>query len=881
MNETIASMKQALASLTEAATSLTHALNSTEAASPIGNGRPKPKYADIIVAVHGIGEQSRFATVRSVANRLAQSCELRGENDPEPLAPQPLGYFHPAVRGATEVLRLDRFGDDAKYALAGVGFTEVFWADIPQQVDKEGATLEETKAWARTIIARARAAFLRTRPQGATEAERLKEPDFTLAAEVLDEIVETIEVLENLTFLAAKAGVFRLDLHKMLNEYLGDVQIVTEFTQSRRDIVGRFQQVMSRIHDDYPGARLHIVAHSEGTVVSFLGLLHAMSRERLVPSENGQGAQLEPTKELPLWLKQVSGFMTLGSPIDKHLLLWPHLFDSFDLSEAQRVLSSGQIKWRNYYDYGDPVGFNLNTARRWLKDKKNCTVFEFEPKHDIGFARYMLPGKAHNDYWGDGAVFEHFISDVIARRPVPVAGRREPAVDATLLGPVGGSVPRESGATLPLQRKTPGPPATRWWTYVLSPAVPYALSALVLVASVFIFYRSVVNFMQPPLGPVQNFVRYMSVGVPPPETAAGRQLFINALAVTALVAGTTLLSRWPRLTKEKAWWLAGGAAFALGCTFYAMMPRASRDAIGIVFVNRPDSGSWLTLAIPLSLSLVAPWLPFTKWARRTLVVAGFATAAILVWVWNFPGGGVAAAFNRLPLVEPLATLGLLAGAFTLPWCGLKFNREDGTVRFRWWPALVAVALFLAGAAFYLRPEVRVPVDDVFRRWQEPGTYGTVCAALVVALIGMSSLMPPPRKPGAPRRGRRTRWFRKGMRPLVFCGACAIAALIIYQALPGHRPPPLTVSQYNEMLAKFLPAMTLEQAREKARHVMDLITVEPPVWPVVLSGAAFLYLWWLSALIFDLAFVWQRYVRRSVANERLWAWREHPARVVAG
>src|SRR5947209_5323246 len=37
---------------------------------------------------------------------------------------------------------------------------------------------------------------------------------------------------------------------------------------------------------------------------------------------------------------------------------------------------------------------------------------------------------------------------------------------------------------------------------------------------------------------------------------------------------------------------------------------------------------------------------------------------------------------------------------------------------------------------------------------------------------------------------------------------------------------------------------------------------PSVWPVILAGAAFLYLWWLAALIFDLVFAWHRYVRHG-------------------
>ena len=42
----------------------------------------------------------------------------------------------------------------------------------------------------------------------------------------------------------------------------------------------------------------------------------------------------------------------------------------------------------------------------------------------------------------------------------------------------------------------------------------------------------------------------------------------------------------------------------------------------------------------------------------------------------------------------------------------------------------------------------------------------------------------------------------------------------------------------------------------------------PMWPLLLASAAFLYLWWLAALLFDLAFVWHRYIRWSVIEDRL-------------
>ena len=35
-----------------------------------------------------------------------------------------------------------------------------------------------------------------------------------------------------------------------------------------------------------------------------------------------------------------------------------------------------------------------------------------------------------------------------------------------------------------------------------------------------------------------------------------------------------------------------------------------------------------------------------------------------------------------------------------------------------------------------------------------------------------------------------------------------------------------------------------------------------LWPLILANAAFLYLWWLSALLFDLVYIWHQYIRST-------------------
>ena len=692
-----------------------------------------PVFKDIIVAVHGIGEQSRYSTVRSVATRLAGSRALRANSKSRPVAPQPLGYFHSDVRSFTSVRLLDDVDSLQGTDLASIGFAEVFWADIPQEVVKEGRTLEETKAWARTVVARANALCERARSSG---RDWIVPPDFDLAGEVLDEIIETVYVLENLMFVATKAGFFTFDLRKVLEEYLGDVQLVAEFGYYRTDIVGRFHSALESIYEEQrklgnPDARLHIVAHSEGTVVSFLGLLHAMSGRRVVPAdaERHEEAKEEQTKTLQPWLKQVRGYMTIGSPIDKHLLLWPRLWQSFDPGLAAEKLPDRQIRWRNYYDYGDPVGFDLDTARLWLQQKK-FTAFEFcgckKCNHDVGFSRYLLPGEAHNQYWNDCDVFEHFISEAVR----------------------------------PNCSKVP-PPRDKKPICWVSPILPYIVSLLLLAGGVFVLYKAVHSYTHPGFDPLQKFVRFTQLGIKPPESQSAWDLVAAVTGITALVAGATLFARFPRMAVGKRWLWLGMAAFVVGCVVYSVVvPRSIQHEIGASFKQ------------------------LTKYF-----------------------GDFAPVLGVLVLAACASLLGILL-----------------TGRF-----------------------------------------------------------------GNPDRGQR--WLGRGIRPLMLCGALGVAGIVVFRLLPqpvselkltDAERARISPNQLRILREARLSDSELDQIKtargetwmDTVEKVEPVLVTHPPAWPVVLSGAAFLYLWWLATLVFDLSFIWHRYVRNSVANDRLREWNSY-------
>jgi hypothetical protein len=739
---------------------------------------PTP-FKHIFIAVHGIGAQMRNATVRSVATRLAGSQTLVGKTASPLVSFQPLGYFFNAVK---DVIRVRPLDENAQGDAAGIGFAESFWADLPQDVVKEGRTLEETKAWARTVVARARIYCDRARKDN----NAIVEPDFDLGIEVLDEIIQTIHVIENILSIADRMGLVHFELKEILDEYVNDVQIVTEFESHRREIIGRFHTAMDQIYrkhcegQDKP-AKLHIVAHSEGTVVSLLGLLHAMHGEDF--STNAASPNARPT-----WLQHVHGYMTIGSPIDKHLLLWPGLWRDLQPGRANvladvidsdgKVIERAnrhQIRWRNYYDFGDPVGFKLETARTWIK-LREAHMFEFEEQHDIGFARYLLPGKAHNDYWSDPEVFEHFVQDVVDRK---------------------------TGDTTPL-------PKRRWnrrLVAAFSPLLPYAFSAVILMVGVYLLYKNVNHFVFGELDAMSSHLLLRDLGLTRTEALTGIGLFWNVIGITALIAGATLLARVPRL------------ASTTPHLHRSAREKAKRAADAKKAQDPQSRGAGQSPARPGRVTLFV-W----RYVWRAAAVLGFGAGCALY----------AAA------VEPdsQAEIGFIFGRF-----------GDA------WPTIgIFLCALAVGAVGYLT---------------------TVAASHVEA--------------------RRDRWIWKGMRPLILSGALIIGIIVTSQIKPDlfgwsvwdelaqKQKDMLGAAKIdkeflrearfdlNELTMVFAKEVPPAQLGDRLRSLAPILTERPPLWPVFLATAAFLYLWWLATLLFDLAFVWQRYIRQSVCVDGLAEW----------
>ncbi len=573
--------------------------------------RPTDRPPAAIVAVHGIGDQVCHATIQQV---VAQFSRFYDDTQPAPLGGFDAG---PVIR---------------RFRGREFQFSEVYWAGIPREIARDGYRLEETKVWATSIVGRLRW-LAKNNPDKNTHV------DYPMVQQVIGEMVETIGVLERLTSLAEKAGLGRFNLNEILVDYIDDVQLVAEFASQRGRILECFNDTLSRVD---ARADIYIVAHSEGTVVAFLGLLHALWAD-----------------EPPPWLRRVRGLMTIGSPIDKHLVLWPDLFPwatppRYNPTAPAQGSSDPdrRIRWRNYYDYGDPVGYELDYARVWLHaPERSVTAFEFcgrdELKpgsaHDIGFSRYALPGKAHNDYWGDPDVFDHFIGSVIEESPQAKA------------------------------------PKNRLWPTPVAYAVPYALIFLLIAVGVFFTLRSVHGFIAQSSEAVTKALGLPEAAViEAGSVTSSFGLVRDAAGIACLLAGMTVLARLPRLVSPKLsrhWmWIALLVFAGLAALFWTL---TTDDTI--LAMNK-------TLELVLELAgrtgLQVPAL------RLCAVVFAFLISVGAAWAGRH---FLESTHGRLAAgSKPLITLGGASAIIMI----ITLLGEAGSGQASLWPVVLALAGFL-------------------------------------------------------------------------------------------------------------------------------------------------------------------------------------------
>jgi len=83
--------------------------------------------------------------------------------------------------------------------------------------------------------------------------------------------------------------------------------------------------------------------------------------------------------------------------------------------------------------------------------------------------------------------------------------------------------------------------------------------------------------------------------------------------------------------------------------------------------------------------------------------------------------------------------------------------------------------------------------------------------------------------------------------------------------PGRKIPSSSASGNAKTMVLFGGALLIATAIAN-----EALTPAPhgPLWRVIVAILAFLYLWWLASLLFDLVFVWQRYIQNDAAHRFL-------------
>ncbi len=389
-----------------------------------------------VVVVHGMGEARKNETLISVANRFAEARSAVAWPPPDDVLT--LGRVFGAAAGSpwTEFRGIPK--DPSKKTEApflgepnrdpddlNLRFVDVHWADL--LAEDYGIAGQDPVVWTDGLFAR-----LIRRDEAAERLEQERVPCWALLT--LVKLRETVA----LAHLAGQARAKELD-ETVFGKYLGDVQMYGEHARTRGRAVRRFHETMHAVEQAHARAerarsgsglgpvreaRYTVVAHSLGTVMSFDALLyaHASFTERVTgmterdnfpfPGYAGGGGPTVPLETS--WIRRVDSFVTLGSPIDKFLLIWWLNYRYVDRDDwiDPGLRDRKKILHFNYSDEQDPVGHHLDLAA----DKKGYRAV-FDRKEDVVHVRYDMPGRAHIDYWDDRELFGWILRRAVDLQP--------------------------------------------------------------------------------------------------------------------------------------------------------------------------------------------------------------------------------------------------------------------------------------------------------------------------------------------------------------------------------------------------------------------------------------------------------------------------------
>ncbi len=351
-----------------------------------------------VVVVHGIGEQRKNECLINVVNRFAEARRRAEEDDNRdvltlgkasgqtgwskvPVTEQPWLEFE-GIPASPDSGTPDRpfLGEPPKKPGENLRFVDLCWSDVMQDsIEHVG---QDVDLWAKGLLGR----LLRKHKAAEDAARKTKTGEEKKAAEEAKVplwIRRVLYLLADTLLLVRFAMNFRFKEMKELVfvKFLGDVQLYGEYDRCRGQAVRRFHEVMARVEakhrecerkSDTPReAHYVVIAHSLGSIMSLDALLYASATSAVrlgrepqweFPGYLRDGGRFAPPDTR--WIRRVQSFVTLGSPIDKYLMIW-WLNYRYLLKPDGRVREQRpKIKHFNYCDELDPVGHTLDVVRQ-------------------------------------------------------------------------------------------------------------------------------------------------------------------------------------------------------------------------------------------------------------------------------------------------------------------------------------------------------------------------------------------------------------------------------------------------------------------------------------------------------------------------------------
>lgn len=416
-----------------------------------------------VIVVHGIGEQRKNETVLSVVNRFAEARHGKTEKDISDILTlgkalgqtgkekktgdcrylPPKNDFQPWLEfegipqnPAAPIPSTPFLGEPPCTPGNNLRFIDMCWADIMQ--NDYGDVGQDVLPWAKGLLGRLR------------RKDEWAHANNTPGATVPKWVLKTLGLLVETLILTGKAMSFRLKDAKDLifTKFLGDVQQYGEYSRCRGQAVRRFHKLMTRVHHQHLQDHPHIdpqytvIAHSLGTVMSMDAILYARAQRAVregnlsispnLPFEGylkeGENTLIENNKQGSLtadeqkkyqdemleelldakWIDHLKSFVTLGSPIDKYLIMWWMNYKYLTEPASWLEPEKPRIDHYNYCDEQDPVGHELDVAAT-----APGFASVFHTHEDRVFTRYVIPGAAHNEYWKDLNLFKWILHKTV------------------------------------------------------------------------------------------------------------------------------------------------------------------------------------------------------------------------------------------------------------------------------------------------------------------------------------------------------------------------------------------------------------------------------------------------------------------------------------